>query len=144
MSRATQWEPLCGTDPTPGDPDQVAKAGRHYGAMAEEIDGQVQRLKDIVSGTLQGGYVQTLTNAAEGLKDDLGRTSGRYREVGGTLQHWAPQLNDFQDEAERLRQQAVTAAGDMSDNHEIVAVRPPEAPPPTDAQVADANARQAE
>jgi len=142
MSRATQWEPLCGADPTPGVPEEVARAGRHYGAMAEEIDGQVQRLKDIVSGTLQGGYVQTLTSAAEGLKDDLARTSGRYREVGGTLQQWAPQLNDFQDEAERLRQQAVTAAGDMSDNHEVVTVRPPDAPPPTDGQVAEANARQ--
>jgi hypothetical protein len=142
MSRATQWEPLCGTDPTPGEPDQVAKAGRHYVAMAEEIDGQVQRLKDIVSGTLQGGYVQTLTNAAEGLQDDLSRTSGRYREVGGTLQQWAPQLNDFQDEAERLRQQAVTAAGGMSANQVMVTVRPPDAPPPTYGQVAEDNARQ--
>jgi hypothetical protein len=110
--------------------------------MAEEIDQQVQRLRDIVSGTLQGGYVQTLTNAAEGLKDDLARTSGRYREVGGTLQRWAPQLSEFQDEAERLRQQAVTAAGDMSDSHEIVTVRPPDSPPPTDGQVAETNARQ--
>jgi hypothetical protein len=110
--------------------------------MAEEIDQQVHRLKDIVSGTLQGGYVHTLTDAAEGLKDDLGRTSGRYREVGGTLQQWAPQLSDFQDEAERLRQQAVTAAGDMSDNQEIVTVRSPDSPPPTVGQMAETNARQ--
>jgi hypothetical protein len=142
MSRATQWEPLCGTDPTPGEPDEVTRAGRHYSAMADEIDQQVQRLKDIVSGTLQGAYVQTLTDAAEGLKDDLGRTSGRYREVGGTLQGWAPQLNDFQDEAEQLRQQAVTAASGMSDNQELATVRPLDAPPPTDGQMAETNARQ--
>jgi hypothetical protein len=109
--------------------------------MADEIDQQVRRLRDIVSGRLEGAYVQSLTDAAEGLKEDLGRTSGRYREVGGTLQQWAPQLTDFQDEAERLRQEAVTAAGDMADNHEIATVRPPDSPPPTDGQMAETHAR---
>jgi hypothetical protein len=66
VSRATQWQPLCEVDPTPGDADEVHRAGRHYSAMAEEIEGQVSRLKDIVDGTLEGGYVQSLTAAAEG------------------------------------------------------------------------------
>jgi hypothetical protein len=142
MSRATQWQPLCEADPTPGEADEVDRAGRRYASMADEIDGQVRRLKDIVDGTLQGGYVQSLTAAADGLKDELGKTSGRYREVGGALQQWAPQLSDFQDEAEWLRQAAVTAQGDMSDNRVIPQLSAVDAPPPPDEQVAAAKARQ--
>ncbi|MDQ1482388.1 MAG: hypothetical protein QOF35_464 [Actinomycetota bacterium] len=142
MSRATQWEPLCGSDPVPGEPDEVARAGRRYSRMAKEIDDQVTRLKEIVSGTLQGGYVQTLNDAAEGLSDKLSRTSGRYREVGGALVDWAPQLNDFQDEAERLRVEAVGAQNDMFDNREIPVMRAVDAAPPADAEVAAGKARQ--
>ncbi len=141
MRRATYWPPLCESDPTPGTPDEVERAGRHYASMAEEIDAQVRRLADIVDGTLAGGYVQTLTTAADGLKESLGATSGRYREVGGTLQQWAPQLRDFQDEAERLRQHAVTAGGDMLDNMVIPQLSRVDAPPP-DAAVAAAKAQQ--
>jgi hypothetical protein len=143
--RATQWEPLCEVDPTPGKAGKVEEAGERYSAMAEEIDGQVRRLKDIVDGTtdgaLQGGYVQSLTAAAEGLRDGLGKTSGRYREVGGTLQGWAPQLRDFQDEAEGLRQQAVSAQGDMAGNRAIARLSAVDAPPPPDEQVAADKAR---
>jgi hypothetical protein len=143
--RATQWQPLCEVDPTPGDADEVEKASRHYKAMADEIDGQVDRLRDIANGTtdgtLQGGYVQPLTEAAEGLHDELGRTSGRYREVGGTLGDWVPQLREFQDEAEWLRRQAVTAAGDMSDNQAIEHVSALDAPPRPEAEVVAAKAR---
>ncbi len=142
MSRATQWAPLCEPDPTPGTPDEVERAGRHYTSMAEEIDAQVRRLGDIVDGTLSGGYVQTLTKAADGLKDELGTTSGRYREVGGVLQQWAPQLREFQNEAEWLRQQAVAAAGDMSANRVIEQLSAVGAPPPDDAEVAASKAKQ--
>jgi hypothetical protein len=143
VSRAVQWDPLCETDPTPGEPDEVRRAGRHYKAMADEIDGQVRRLNDIVSGTLRGAYVQSLTKMADGLQEELGRTSGRYREVGGLLeQRWAPGLEGFQDEAERLRQRAVTAASHMYDNRVIPQAGPVDAPPPPDAEVAVAKARQ--
>ena len=141
MIRATQWQPLCDADPTPGKPDEVQGAGQHYAWMADEIDEQVQRLKNIVDGTLQGGYVRSLTTAAEGLKDELGRTSGRYREVGGVLQAWAPQLEGFQDDAERLRQQAVAAQGDMTDNRDLSQVRGADAAPPSDTEVAATKAR---
>jgi hypothetical protein len=110
--------------------------------MAEEIAGQVRRLNGFVDGTLQGGYVQSLAKAAEGLKDDLGLTGRRYREVGGALQGWAPQLTGFQDEAERLRLVAVTAQGAMSDNQAVPQLRAVDAAPPPEAQVAAANARQ--
>ena len=163
MSRATHWPPLCEADPTPGEPDEVLSAGVHYSAMADEIDGQVGRLGDLVSGTLRGGYVESLTTAAAKLQAGLGLTSRRYREVGGVLQQWAPQLTGFQNEAEQLRQAAVTAQGDMFDNRVLpqqptvgaVIPSPCAAPTPADqaaaakakaaadAQVAAANARQA-
>jgi len=142
MSRTTDWQPLCDSDPTPGDPDEVNRAGRHYSSMADEIDGQVKRLKDIVSGTLQGGYVEALTKAAEGLGDELSATSGRYREVGGLLQQWGPQLDGFQDEAEVLHSRAATAQGDMATNREIPQFNSPDAPPPSDTEVAAAKAKQ--
>jgi hypothetical protein len=86
MSRATQWQPRCEADPTSGEADEVERAGWHYKAMAEEIDAQVARLKNIVASALLGASVQTLTDAADGLGDALGWASGRYREIGGTLE----------------------------------------------------------
>ena len=77
MSRATQWQPLSESDPVPGDTYEIERAGKHYSEMATEIEDQVGRLREIVSGTLQGGYVQALRTAADGLKDELGQTSGR-------------------------------------------------------------------
>jgi hypothetical protein len=142
VSRAAQWQPLCEADPTPGEPDEVGRAGRHYSEMAKEIKGQVSRLNDLVSGTLQGGYVKTLTEAADALKEDLGRTYERYREVGGALESWAPRLDGFQDEAEGLRRQALVAAGAMSDNRSVPTMTSVDAPPPPDAEVAAAKAMQ--
>jgi hypothetical protein len=145
VSRATDWAPLCASDPTPGEPDEVRRAGARYTALAEEIKGQVARLEDIVSGTLAGAYVTSLTEAADGLKDELGRVQGRYREVGGVLQtNWAPKLEGFQEEAEGLRRQAAVAGGQMSQNgasptSPSIQV---DAPPATDAEVAAAKARQ--
>jgi hypothetical protein len=143
MSRATQWQPLCESDPTPGDAHEIQRAGKHYSDMATEIEDQVGRLNDIVSGTLQGGYVESLTTAADGLKDGLGQTSGRYREVGGTLNTWGRTLGDFQDEAEALRVQAVAAQDDLNANRVVAQVAPVGAAPPSDAVVAVARARAA-
>jgi len=117
-----QWQPLCAADPTPGDPDEVEAAGRHYSSMAAEIEDQVARLKNLVDSTLAGAYVQTLTDAAGGLGEELGQASGRYRQVGGTLQeHWAPALRDFQDEAEHLRRKAAAAGAQMFNNRALEA-----------------------
>jgi len=142
MRRATQWQPLCEADPTPGETYEVSAAGRRYANMAAEIKEQVGRLNDIVSGTLQGGYVRSLTEMADGLKDELGRTSMRYEQVGGALVDWASQLEGFQLEAERLRVQAVAAQGDMNANRAIAQFTSVDAPPPSDAVAAAAKARQ--
>lgn len=143
MSRATQWQPLSESDPVPGDTYEIERAGKHYSEMATEIEDQVGRLREIVSGTLQGGYVQALRTAADGLKDELGQTSGRYHEVGGTLDAWAWMLGGFQDEAERLRVQAVAAQGEMNANRLIPPFAPADGARPSDAVVAAAKATQA-
>jgi hypothetical protein len=110
--------------------------------MAAEIKAQVSRLNTIVDGTLEGGYVRSLTEMADGLKDELGRTSGRYEEVGGALVGWASQLVGFQGEAERLRVQAVAAQGDMKANCAVAKFTSVDTAPPSDAAVASARARQ--
>jgi hypothetical protein len=140
-----QWQPLCAADPTPGDPDEVEAAGRHYSSMAAEIEDQVARMKNLVDSTLAGAYVQTLTDAAGGLGEELGQASGRYRQVGGTLQeHWAPALRDFQDEAEHLRRKAAAAGAQMFNNRALEADGSLGGPPAgaVVAAVAAAKARQ--
>ena len=123
-------------DPTPGDPDQVTQAGRHYQNVADEIDAQVKRLKEIADGKddLQGDYVSTLVDSSRKLAKDLRKASGRYRDVGSALIGWGPMLTGFQHEADLLWTRADNAQSAVSsDPADREGVRP--STPPTPEQV---------
>ena len=111
IARSTHWPPLCAADPTPGDDEIVRSAGRKFQGVADEIERQIAELGKIADGSasLQGQYVATLQEACEAVMGDLGKIKGRYREVGGLLVGWAPELVGFQREAERLLDDAQAA-----------------------------------
>ncbi len=47
--RPTDWSPLAGSDPVPGDPDEVERAARSLADMAEEITRQTANLRRLAS-----------------------------------------------------------------------------------------------
>jgi hypothetical protein len=139
MSRPTVWEPLDGADPTPGDPQKVAAAGKSYETMAAVIKAQIDKLDGLADpGCSRGQYVKTLTTAGERLKDEFRTLDERYREVGGQLRIWSVSLDGYQWRAELLLRRAVTANGEMSDNRALPQMRPVDAGPPPDAEAAAA------
>jgi hypothetical protein len=143
MSRTRDWQPLDGADPTPGDPEKVKAASIKYNRMALDIDKQIKDLARLAdSGTLKGAYVASLTTAAKRLEGDFTKLAERYRMVGGELLDWSRKLGVFQDRAEGLHRKAVTAQGEMFDNRAIPQMSAPDAPPPPDAEVAAAKAKQ--
>ncbi|HOI03976.1 MAG TPA: hypothetical protein PLJ48_07475, partial [Dermatophilaceae bacterium] len=140
IARSTHWPPLCATDPTPGDDEIVRSAGRKFQGVADEIERQIAELGKIADGSssLQGQYVATLQEACEAVKGDLGKIKRRYREVGGLLVGWAPELVDFQREAERLLDDAQAAKRGLDG---LVTITVPY-DQMTDEQKADAQQRQ--
>lgn len=140
IARSTHWQPLCAHDPTPGDDEVVSSAGRKFQAVADEIEKQIAELGKIAEGStsLQGDYVPTLQEVCRAVKDDLGKIKGRYREVGGLLKAWSPELLGFQQEAERLLDDAQQAQRGLD---RLVVVTVPN-DQMTDEQRADALRRQ--
>ncbi len=140
IARSTHWQPLCAHDPTPGDDETIDAAGRKFQAVADEIERQISELAKIAQGSagLKGGYVGTLEEACRAVKDDLGKIKGRYREVGGLLRAWSPELLGFQQEAERLLDDAQEAQRGLD---RLVVVTVP-SDQMTDEQKADSLRRQ--
>jgi len=140
IARSTHWPPLCATDPTPGDDEIVRSTGRKFQGVADEIERQIAELGKIADGSasLQGEYVATLQEACEAVRGDLGKIKGRYREVGGLLVGWAPELLGFQREAERLLDEAQQAQRALD---RLVTITVPY-DQMTDEQKADAQRRQ--
>jgi hypothetical protein len=110
MGRPTDWTPLVDRDPVPGDPGQVAVEARHLSTVAQEIQGQVARLRAIANdhSDLKGQYVEKLKSAASNVADSLDKVVGRYQKVSSALNKWVPELEYAQ--AESLK--ALTEAQD--------------------------------
>lgn len=51
--RPTDWAPLAGSDPVPGDPDEIERAAKSLADMAEEITRQTGNLRKLA--TAEGG-----------------------------------------------------------------------------------------
>jgi len=50
MARPTDWWPLADADPVPGDPQRISEQAAHLASTAQEITGQVARLRAIAAG----------------------------------------------------------------------------------------------
>lgn len=98
--RPTYWAPLAGSDPVPGDPDQVADLARSYLDTAAEIGAQTVRLRKIseLEGW-QGEAARKFADAAGDLATQLGRAHDRYDDAGRALGRWPAPLQQAQAES---------------------------------------------
>ena len=119
--RPSDWSPLAGSDPVPGDPDEVAAMARHFRDTADEISDQVARLERIASVQgWEGEAARVFTEAAGDLADELGKAQRRHAEVAEAVAGWAEPLRTAQSasltalrEAQAAEQSAAATAGSL-------------------------------
>ncbi|MEV5806027.1 hypothetical protein [Streptomyces parvulus] len=105
--RPVDWQPLCASDPVPGDPEEIRSEVKHMVAVAEKLRDQAKNLKAISDDeTLKGKYVKTLRDESSTLEKHMREVAGRYERVHGHLTKWSNELEDFQDDADKLLRQA--------------------------------------
>src|SRR5215472_14051639 len=141
MARPTYWSPLAGADPVPGDPQRISEEAAHLASTAQEIQGQVARLRAIASGhsVEKGLHVDKLKSASSDVADNLDKVVGRYQKTSAALSAWVPELDYAQSQSLKARAQAQDAAARQRANQPIV--RPSNyQPTPQDTQQDQARA----
>ncbi|MFE6161038.1 hypothetical protein ACFQ7F_19230 [Streptomyces sp. NPDC056486] len=105
--RPVDWEPLCETDPVPGDPEEIREEVRHMVSVAEKLREQAGNLKAISDeDKLKGKYVQRLREDSGTLEKHMREVASRYERVHGHLTKWANKLEDHQGDADRILREA--------------------------------------
>ncbi|MFI9611328.1 hypothetical protein ACIHCM_06490 [Streptomyces sp. NPDC052023] len=112
--RPVDWQPLCESDPVPGDPEEIRAEVRHMVSVAKKLRDQAKNLKAI-SGedTLKGKYVKRLREESGTLEKHMREVAGRYERVHGHLTKWANELEDFQSDADKVLHQAKEKQGEI-------------------------------
>ncbi|MFJ2773450.1 hypothetical protein [Streptomyces sp. NPDC087300] len=132
--RPTDWEPLCETDPVPGDPEEIRAEVRHMVSVAEKLRTQARNLKAISDeDKLKGKYVKRLREDSGTLEKHMREVASRYERVHGHLTKWANKLDDHQDDADRIlreakEKQAEAAREKAKDDGKADKDKKPEAP----------------
>ncbi|CAL9532881.1 hypothetical protein [Streptomyces sp. NPDC057838] len=105
--RPVDWQPLCDSDPVPGDPEEIRAEVKHMVSVAEKLREQAKNLKAISDeDTLKGKYVKRLREESGTLEKHMREVAGRYERVHGHLTKWSNELEDFQSDADKLLRQA--------------------------------------
>jgi hypothetical protein len=141
MARPSDWSPLAASDPVPGDPVQISKEAAYLASTAQEIEGQVARLRAIANGhsVEKGLHVEKLQSASSDVADNLDKVVGRYQKTSAALSAWVPELDYAQSQSLKARAQAQDAAARQRANQPIV--RPSNyQPTPQDTQQDQARA----
>ncbi|MEV0527676.1 hypothetical protein AB0I66_30040 [Streptomyces sp. NPDC050439] len=108
--RPVDWDPLCASDPVPGDPEEIRAEVRHMVSVAEKLRTQAKNLKTISDEErLKGKYVQRLREDSGTLEKHMREVASRYERVHGHLTKWANKLEDHQDDADRILREAKEA-----------------------------------
>ena len=145
VARPPDFEPLAGSDPVPGDPDEIARLGRRYADTAAEIARQAGNLRKLASNTPDGweGLAgPVFRSKATDLAGRISAAHDRYATAGKALQHAAPDLAEHQQDAYRAVYAAKAAAQQLAANQPAPPPPPGRPPPPaTPAQLADAQSR---
>lgn len=144
--RPPDFEPLAGSDPVPGDPDQVAVIARRYRDTAAEIATQAANLRTLAqqaAGGWQGKAGRVFREHASDLAGRITKAQGRYAAAGDALTGWVQPLTDAQDGVYQAVWDAKSAQQQMTAN---APPPPPKAgtpppPPPTPDEQAREKAR---
>ncbi|MFD7765378.1 hypothetical protein [Streptomyces sp. NPDC059787] len=105
--RPVDWQPLCESDPVPGDPEEIRAEVKHMISVAKKLRDQAKNLKAISDDeTLKGKYVKALRDESSTLEKHMREVAGRYERVHGHLTKWSNELEDFQSDADKVLHQA--------------------------------------
>ncbi|MGA5527386.1 hypothetical protein [Streptomyces pseudogriseolus] len=105
--RPVDWQPLCESDPVPGDPEEIRAEVAHMVSVAKKLRDQAKNLKAISDDeTLKGKYVKALREESSTLEKHMREVAGRYERVHGHLTTWADELEVFQADADKVLHKA--------------------------------------
>ncbi|MFH8562853.1 hypothetical protein [Streptomyces sp. NPDC017988] len=105
--RPVDWQPLCDSDPVPGDPEEIRDEVKHMISVAKKLRDQAKNLKAISDDeTLKGKYVTSLREESSTLEKHMREVAGRYERVHGHLTKWSNELEDFQGDADKILREA--------------------------------------
>jgi hypothetical protein len=112
--RPVDWQPLCDSDPVPGDPEEIRAEVKHMVSVAKKLRDQAKNLKAISDeDTLKGKYVKRLREESGTLEKHMREVAGRYERVHGHLTKWSNELEDFQSDADKVLHQAKEKQGEI-------------------------------
>ncbi|MGP3951656.1 hypothetical protein [Streptomyces sp. 7N604] len=118
MSRPAdwKWEPLGeDSDPVPGDVHDLKSLSTRFTKTAETISktaAALRRLGDLKSWDSDAG--KEFAEKAKETADTVSKAHKRYDEAGKALKDYYTDLEEIQREADRLLEQAETAAGEVT------------------------------
>ena len=137
MARPTDWSPLADSDPVPGDPQRIGQEAAHLSSVAQEIQGQVARLRAIATGhsVEKGLHVDKLKSASSDVADNLDKVVGRYQKTSAALGGWVPELEYAQSQSLKALAAAQDAAGRQRASQPVI--RPSNYQPTPQDQQAD-------
>jgi RHS repeat-associated protein len=136
--RPTDWSPLAGADPVPGDPDEIERVAKSLTDMADEITRQSANLRKLA--TAEGWDAdagRTFADSASDLASQLDKAHGRYATAGGALKNYAPELRHAQSVADSALTDAQAAQSTINANQPPT--HPAAGPPTPDEATADRN-----
>ncbi|MGN8244382.1 hypothetical protein ACTHAM_001285 [Cellulomonas soli] len=110
MSRPYSWYPLEWTDPVPGDPVAVQRAGERYQTVADAISTAARRLREIAAldGQDSDAVREVATKAGE-VAETIDAAHGRYLTTAQALLDYAPSLATAQTDSEQALYDAQNA-----------------------------------
>ncbi|MEU7717362.1 hypothetical protein [Streptomyces tibetensis] len=112
--RPVDWQPLCDSDPVPGDPEEIRAEVKHMISVAEKLRSQAKNLKAISDeDTLKGKYVKRLREESGTLEKHMREVADRYERVHGHLTKWSNELEDFQSDADKVLREAKEKQGEI-------------------------------
>ncbi|MGW0731581.1 putative T7SS-secreted protein [Streptomyces sp. NPDC002851] len=118
MSRPTDWHNLdLHDDPTPGDPSEITRQGRHYKEFAADV-GEVRRaLKNAANDSV---IKDAAGKAMESFKDNIGKLPGQldklhesYDRLADALLKYSGKVNTAQASADSALSKARVLRGDL-------------------------------
>lgn len=115
--RPADWSPLTGSDPVPGDPDEVERAGKSLKDVADEITrqaGNLRRLSTAEGWDADAG--RTFAASSGDVAGQLEQARGRYATAGGALKGYAPELRHAQSVADTALADAKQAQANINAN----------------------------
>lgn len=115
-TRASDWAPLTGGDPCPGDPDAYSAVIQYWGDRASDAQGQAAKLASIVSNDAESNRVRRVEQVAAEGKAALESMGQTFTTVQELLRGWQKDLGDLQTRADEALAKAQDAHATVEDS----------------------------